>query len=109
MGRKDLERLVGKLLSMHLTVEGAVSPLLHIQRALTQGGMNQLWMLPAFYREIVDWRALALLAAARPMHLAEIVCREPTHLGLCDASGVGVEGVWLFPAQTGHNLVWWHP
>ena len=38
MGRKDLERLVGKLRSMHLAVPGAVAHLFHIQRALNQGG-----------------------------------------------------------------------
>ena len=36
MGRKELERLVGKLRSMHLAVPGAVAHLYHIQRALSQ-------------------------------------------------------------------------
>ena len=34
IARKDLERLVGKLCSMHLAVPGAVAHLYHIQRAL---------------------------------------------------------------------------
>ena len=38
MGRKKLERLVGKIRSMHLAVPGAVAHIYHIQRALTQGG-----------------------------------------------------------------------
>ena len=41
MDRKDLERLVGKLRSMHLAVPGAVAHLFHIQRALNQGGVDQ--------------------------------------------------------------------
>ena len=41
MGRKDLERLVGKLRSMHLAVPGAVAHLFHIQWALNQGGVDQ--------------------------------------------------------------------
>ena len=48
---------------------------------------------------------LALQAASQPTHLAEIVRREPTHLGFCDASGLGSGGVWLDPARTGQNLV----
>ena len=55
---------------------------------------------------------LALQAASWPTHLAEIVCRETTHLGFCDASGLGGGGVWLDPARTGQNLVWrlpWPP
>ena len=37
MVRKELERLVVKLCSMHIAVLGAVAHLYHIQRALTQG------------------------------------------------------------------------
>ena len=48
MGRKDLERLVGKLRSMHLSVPGAVAHLFHIQRALNQGGVDRAWLLPDF-------------------------------------------------------------
>ena len=36
MVRKDIERLSGKLRSMHLAVPGAVAHLFHIQRALNQ-------------------------------------------------------------------------
>ena len=109
MGRKDLERLVGRLRSMHLTVPGAVAHLLHIQRAPNKGGVERAWIYPAFHCNLADWKALALQAASRPTHLAEIIRREPTHLGFCDASGLGARGVWLDPAGTGHNLVWRHP
>ena len=37
MGRKDLERLVEKLRSMHLAVPGAVAHFFHIQRAESGG------------------------------------------------------------------------
>ena len=94
---------------MHLTVLGAVDCLFHIQRALTQRGGGQAWLSPYFHRDITDWRALALQAAARPTHMAKIVHREPTHLGFCNNSGIGEGGVWINPARTGHNLIWWHP
>ena len=41
MGRKDLERLVGKHRYMHLAVPGAVALLFHIQRTLNQGGVDR--------------------------------------------------------------------
>ena len=109
MGQKDLEHLVWKLRSMHLAVPGAVAHLFYIQRALNQGGLNQAWLSPAFHCKLADWKALALQAASRPTHLAEIICLEPTHMGFCDTSGIGLVGVWLDPAGTGRNLVCWHP
>ena len=93
MGRKYLEPLVGKLRSVHLVVPGAVAHLFHIQRALNQGGVDQAWLSPDFHRELADWKVLALQAASQPTHLAEIVRREPTHLGFCDASGLGAGGM----------------
>ena len=35
-----------------------------------------------------------------------MVCRLPTALGFCDASGVGTGGVWIDPDGTKKNLVW---
>ena len=109
MGRKDLECLLGKIGPIHLAVPGAVAHLTHIKRTLNQGGVDLSWLSPAFHREIADWKSLILQAASRPTHLAEIVCREPTHLGFCDASRLGVGGVWLDLDRTGHHLVWRHP
>ena len=109
MVRKDLERLVGKLRSMHFAVPGAVARLFHIQRWLNQGGLERAWLSPAFRCKLADWKALALQVASRPTHLAEIVRREPTHLGFHDASGIGSGGVWLDLSETGHNLVWRNP
>ena len=40
--RKNLERLVGKLCSMHLTVSGSVAHLFHIHRALNQEGVDRV-------------------------------------------------------------------
>ena len=109
MGRKDLERLVWKLQYMHLAVPGAVAHLYHIQRALSQVGTNRAWISPDFHREIADWNTLADQTADRPTHLTEIVRHKPTHLGFCDASGLGGGGVWLDPSRLGKDLVWRHP
>ena len=104
MGRKDLEHLVGKLCSMHLTVPGEVAHLFHIQCDLNQGGVYQAWISTALNRELADWKALALQAASRPKHLAEIFCRESTDLGFCEVTRLGARGMWIDLARTGHNL-----
>ena len=88
---------------------GDVAHLFHIERELNQEGVDWAWLSPAFYNEIADWKALSLQAASRPMQLAEIVRWEPTHLGFCDASGLGAGGVWIDPARTDHNLFWRNP
>ena len=46
---------------------------------------------------------------AQPTHLAEIVRRESTHMGFCDASGIGAGSVWLDPSRSGPIMVWSHP
>ena len=93
MEKKELERLVGKLRSMRLSVPGAVAHLYSIQRTLSQAGTDRAWLSPDFHREIADWIMLADQTANRPTHLVEIVRSEPTHLGFCDASGLGAGGV----------------
>ena len=72
MGQKDLERLVGKLLSIHLAVPGAVAHLFHIQCALNQGGGERACLSPDFHWELADWKVLALQAASWPTHLVEM-------------------------------------
>ena len=93
MGRKDLERLVGELCSMHLAVPGAVTHLYYIQCALFQAGTDRAWLSPEFHHEITEWKRLADETADRPTHIAEIVRREPTHLGFCNTSGLGSGGL----------------
>ena len=83
--------------------------LYHIQCALSQARTDRAWLSPDFHREIVDWTTLADQTADRPTHLAEIVRREPTHLGFCNASGLGAGGVWLDLSKSGKYLVWVHP
>ena len=94
---------------MHLVVPGAVAHFFHIQRALNQGGVDHAGLSLAFHSELANWKVLALQAASQPTHLAEIFRREPTHIGFCDALGLGAGGVWLKPARKGQNLVWRHP
>ena len=109
MGRKELERLVGKLHSMHLVVPGAVAHLYHVQRTVAQEGAGRSWLSPDFYREIANWRMLTEQTANQLTHLADIICPKPTHMGFCDASGLGAGGMWLYPSHSGKVLAWRHP
>ena len=59
MGRTDMERLAGKLRSMHLAFPGAVTYLYHLKRALAQAGADRSWISPEFHYKILDWRMLA--------------------------------------------------
>ena len=52
MGRKNLERLVRNLRSVHPSVPGAVEHLYHIQCALAQAGTDRDWMSPSFHCNI---------------------------------------------------------
>ena len=49
MVRKELERLVEKLLPVHLAVPRALAHLYHIQRTLTQVGKDWAWILADFH------------------------------------------------------------
>ena len=109
MERKELERLAEKLRSIHLALPGVVAHLYHLQRALAQGGLDWAWLFPKFHCEIDDWQTLAEQISAQPTHLAEMVRREPTYLGFCNASGLGAGGMWPKPSLLGQDLVWRHP
>ena len=52
---------------------------------------------------------LADQTADRCTHLADIVRHEPTHLGFCEASGLGAGGIWLVWSHSAKDLVWVHP
>ena len=90
---------------MPLAVPGAVAHLFHIHSVLNQELVDQVWLSLVFHCKLADWKALTLQAESRPTHLAKTVRRKPTHLGFCEAPGLGAGGVWIDPAGTGPNLV----
>ena len=57
----------------------------------------------------MDCCSLAAQTAAWTTHLDEVVCQEPTHLGFCDALGLGYGGAQIDPLRSVHRLVWPHP
>ncbi|MGH7974109.1 MAG: hypothetical protein ACREBR_01185 [bacterium] len=52
--------------------------------------------------ELSDWRWLASDLASRPTRIAETVQSLPHYIGACDASALGMGGVW-FPPSRGHD------
>ena len=50
--RKELERLVGKLLYMYLAMPGAVAHIYHIQSTLKQGGEDRAWLPSDFSKTL---------------------------------------------------------
>ena len=93
MGRKDMERLVGKLRLLNLAVLGAVSHIYHIQCVLAHAGADKASLYPEIHRKVADWRTLAEQIASQITHLADIVRQKPTYLELCEASGLRPGGV----------------
>ena len=106
MSRKKLERLIGKLRSMHLAIPGAIGHFYHIQMALTKANRRTAYLSKGFHQDIAHWRLLCSRMKHRPTYLAEIVQRLPTDLGYTDASGTGGGGVWLDPNVDGIHHVW---
>ena len=80
MVRKGLERLVGKLRSMHLAVPGVVAHLFHIQRALNQRGVDRVWLSPAFHCKLANWKELARPPGGVQANVPGRNCQSGTHL-----------------------------
>ena len=52
MSRKKLERLIGKLRSMHLAIPSAIGHFYHIQKALTTSDRKTAYLSTAFRQDI---------------------------------------------------------
>ena len=109
MGRKEMERLLSKLCSMHLAVPGAVVHIYHIHLALYQAVIDRTWLSSDFHHKLVNWKILTYQTTDRRILLVEIFRCGPTHMGFCDASGLWARGVWLYTSRLVKDMVWGHP
>ena len=92
---KKIERLIGKLRSMHLAVPGAVGHLYNLQQSLTAAHHTHratAYVTRGFNSDPRFWRRICAEMPTRPTYLAEIVQRLPTDIGFADASGLGAGG-----------------
>ena len=109
MVRKDLEKIIGKLHYNLLVVLGEVDRLYHLHHMPTQGDEDRAWILPEFHQDIGEWLILVNHETALPIHLADIMGGDPTHLGFCDISIIGAVGIWIDPYGTRTRIMWCHP
>ena len=106
---KKIERLIGKLRSMHLAIPGVVGRFLNLQQSLTayhHAHRATAYVTSGFHSDLRFWRRLCAEIPTRPTYLAAIVQRLPTDIGFTDASGLGAGGVWIDPNKDGRNYVW---
>ena len=103
---KKLERLIGKLRSMHLAVPGAVGHFYNLHQSLTaahHAHQATAYVTKGFQYDLRFWRRLCADMPTRPTYLAEIVQRLPTDIRFADALGLGAGGVWIDPNEDGLN------
>ena len=73
---KKLERLIGKLRSMHLAIPGAEGHFYNLQRSLTAANHAHratTYVTRGFHSDLRFWRQLCAEMHTRPTYLAEIV------------------------------------
>ena len=94
MAVKLLERLTSKIRFMHLEVPGSIGHLYTMQVALTSAANSATdYLLEQFLMGVYFWRDICKSMDTRLTYIADIVHREASYLGNCNASGVGVGGV----------------
>ena len=109
MSTKKLERLIGKLRSMHLTIPRNVGHFYHLQIALMAAHHARratAYLSKDFHRDVQFWKSLCVDMISRPTFIAEIVQRLATDVGYANASGLGCRGVWIDPNEDGVHYVW---
>ena len=91
MSTKKLERLIGKLLSMHLVIPGAAGNFYHLQIALTaahHASRATAYLYKSFHRDVKFWKSLCADMGSRPTYLTKNFQRLATDVGYTNASGI---------------------
>ena len=95
---RDWQRLLGQMRSMVLGIPGGRGLFSQLQVALADAHDTGIVHLnQPVLDQLSDIRVLASDLAARPTRIAEVVQQNPAYVGTCDASLVGMGGVWLPP------------
>ena len=92
---KNLERLIGKLHSMHLAVPGVIGHFYAMQVALThnRAAKNATANLSTwFHQDIKFWWSLCVKMTTCLTYLDELVHRDASDMGYIDTSGQGNGG-----------------
>ena len=106
---KSLERLIGKIRSMHFAIPGAIYYFYSMHVVLTSARSayrTTTYLLARFHQYMHFWRELCEFMDIRPICLAEIVHRDSSDLRCRDASGDMAGGVWVDPNEDRVNKGW---
>ena len=99
------QKLLGELRSMLLAVSGGAGFFSQLQLALAKTKSRRVRLTKGAKDHLQDLYTLALDISNRPTRIAELFPAEPGHfLGMCDASGEGVGGVYM--SDNGDAYAW---
>lgn len=96
-------KVLGELRSMAIGIPGCRGLFSCLQHELKFAEKNRIHITPEMRDLLSDFEELAKSLAERPTHFSELVPDYPVAIGLHDASGQGMGGVWL-PAVTNTPL-----
>ena len=99
-------RLLGELRSMVPALPGTRGLFSVLQEALSKGDGRRVRLTQHAYDTAADFTALVDSLATRPTRLPELVPTAPSRIGACDASQVGMGGVWLATNPASAPVVW---
>ncbi|EJK64484.1 hypothetical protein THAOC_14776, partial [Thalassiosira oceanica] len=92
--KRDLHKLIGELRSMLIAIPGGVGCISWLQETLKTAG-ERVYLNKHFHDAVADFRWLANDISNRPTRIAEVVPEVPAVVGMSDAAGPGMGGVWL--------------
>lgn len=99
-------KVLGELRSMAIALPGARGLFSLLQEAFRHEDLNTstLTLTPQVHAMMADLRHLAVNLTERPTRIAELVPSQPTVIGACDASGLGMGGVFFAPDSQGRII-----
>jgi hypothetical protein len=104
---KIWHKVLGELRSMVLGIPGGRGLFSTLQEGFRHSDRFRIKIDKHVRAQLDDMEALARDLGQRPTRLAEIVPDDPLAIGACDASGMGMGGVWFAVDQP--PLVWRAP
>jgi len=103
-------QLLGKLRSMVLALPGSRGLFSTLQEAFHHWEtQHQLQLCTATHDFLDDFHWLAHDLTRCPTRMRELVPQLPQYVGSCDASGLGMGGVWFLPSPASLALLWHTP
>ena len=91
----EWHKLLGELRSMAPGLPGSRGLFSVLQDALSRGDKGRVRLNRHVFDTVADFRLLADSVAQRPTRLRELVPVMPSDSGSCDASRLGMGGVWF--------------